>query len=70
MNQKEPEFTFPTGLTGPHMDIDPAGTFDYIWFRGDKLKVIGSKTFGEKPLLGVEGIFASDHLGITTDFEI
>jgi endonuclease/exonuclease/phosphatase family metal-dependent hydrolase len=69
-NMKEPVLTFPTGLTGPHMDRDPPGTFDYIWVKGDRLKVLSSKTFGEKQLAGVEGVFASDHLGITTEFEI
>lgn len=27
----EPTYTFPTGLTGPFMDTDPSGTFDYVY---------------------------------------
>jgi hypothetical protein len=30
------------------MDIDPPGTFDYIWYKGGALKPIESKIFGEK----------------------
>jgi hypothetical protein len=33
-NGKEPEITFPTGLKAPFMDVDPAGTFDYIFIKG------------------------------------
>jgi len=43
----EPEITFPTGLTGPHMDLDPPGTFDYIWVKGNHVTPIKSYTFGE-----------------------
>jgi hypothetical protein len=42
----EPTYTFPTGLTGPFMDTDPSGTFDYIWYYGKNLKVINSLVFG------------------------
>ena len=42
---KEPDSTFPTGLTGPYMDTDPGGTLDYIWLRGNiepiSIKIIG-----------------------------
>lgn len=31
---KEPDFTFPTGLQAPFMDTDPAGTFDFIFYKG------------------------------------
>ena len=48
INTQEPEITFPTGITGPHMDIDPPGTFDYIWYKGNHLKVGSSSTFGEE----------------------
>ncbi len=48
LNKAEPERTFPTGLTGPCMDIDDPGTFDYIWFRsiGNKFEPKNVNVFG------------------------
>lgn len=68
IHDKEPVLTFPTGITGPYMDTDPDGTFDYIWYKGDHLTPRSSTTFGEKKLEDHVDIYASDHLGIVTDF--
>lgn len=34
INGAEPERTFPTGLQAKFMDMDPPGTFDYIFIKG------------------------------------
>ena len=49
------------------MDVDPPGTFDYIWYKGIGLCAMRSEIFGEQ---GANGIYASDHMGIFTDFLI
>ncbi|CAD8099702.1 unnamed protein product [Paramecium sonneborni] len=67
-NQKEPEITFPTGLTGPFMDTDPAGTFDYIWIRGNNIQVQECLLFGSDKI--AEGVYPSDHLGILGVYKI
>jgi hypothetical protein len=51
------------------MDVDESGTFDYIWFKSTLLNPIKSTIFGEIQLAGKEGIYPSDHMGVTTDFE-
>ena len=64
----EPTYTFPTGLTGPFMDTDPSGTFDYIWYYGKNLKVINSLVFGQIEHTNIKGIYPSDHMGIMSYF--
>lgn len=44
------------------MDTDPAGTFDYIWIRGNQIEVKECILFGSDKIS--EGVYPSDHLGI------
>lgn len=37
---KEPGHTFPTGLKAEFMDMDPPGTFDYIFVKGAGFKIV------------------------------
>ncbi|KAM3144278.1 hypothetical protein pb186bvf_003740 [Paramecium bursaria] len=64
---KEPDSTFPTGLTGPYMDTDPGGTLDYIWLRGNivplSIKIIGDQKIEE-------GVYPSDHMGLVGEFKL
>jgi len=66
---REPEKTFPTGIIAPKMDIDVAGTFDYIWFKGKDLEVQNVEIFGNKCLPEDKTIYPSDHYGLKANFE-
>lgn len=52
------------------MDTDPAGTLDFIWFKGDRIEVISSERKGEKPDPNDATIYGSDHFALVTEFEI
>eukprot|EP00743_Colponemidia_sp_Colp-15_P003244 GILK01003504.1.p1 GENE.GILK01003504.1~~GILK01003504.1.p1 ORF type:complete len:263 (+),score=25.95 GILK01003504.1:157-945(+) len=65
----EPKYTFPSGLQAPTMDTDPAGTFDYIWFKGDGAVAISALVVGDQPLPTDSTIYPSDHLGIVAELD-
>jgi len=48
IHKNEPEATFPTGLTGPFMDKDEAGTFDFIFYKGTNIEVERAEIFGDE----------------------
>ena len=73
VNGAEPGKTFPTGLWAECMDTSPAGTFDYIWVKGEGASI------KECFMISCEGIqssdphqalFPSDHYGIVSVCEI
>ena len=69
-NGAEPELTFPTGLQAEFMDTDPPGIFDFIFYRGEGIKVINSKRMGENHEPLDKTIYGSDHFAIVSEFEI
>jgi len=69
IHNEEPKKTFPTGLKAPFMDTDPDGTFDYIFYKGENVKPLTIKIFGDQAKLDDETIYPSDHYGLVADFE-
>jgi endonuclease/exonuclease/phosphatase family metal-dependent hydrolase len=65
-NKKEPELTFPTGLSGDNADKEPYGCLDYIWCKGN--------TRPEQAVLftncGQKDVWASDHYPLYCDIKI
>jgi len=66
---REPDTTFPTGLTAPYMDKGVAGCYDYIWIRGDGYKVKNVELRGMDPKEGDSTIYGSDHLALLSELE-
>ncbi len=65
----EPTHTFPTGLQAQFMDMDPPGTFDYIFVKGEcKIVtcVVGARDCHPED----KTIFGSDHLAIVAELII
>lgn len=60
-NGQEPILTFPTGLYGPYSDIDKAGTFDYIFIRGN-LECLKADMITH---IGRGSLYPSDHYPIS-----
>jgi len=52
------------------MDIDPPGTLDFIWYKGQRITVKGSYRLGDKCDPKDPTIYGSDHYPLITDFEI
>ena len=69
-NGAEPKITFPTGLQAQFMDTDPPATLDFIWLKGDKVKVAKSERMGGRPDEADNTIYGSDHFPLVTDFII
>lgn len=63
----DPEITFPTGIQAPHMDTDPAGCFDYLWYAGS-IEPKKAWIFGDKAKEGDNTIYPSDHMGVCVEF--
>lgn len=49
-------------------DTDPAGTFDYIWYKGPELTATSCELFGTSQLENDNTVYPSDHIGILTKF--
>ncbi len=52
------------------MDTDPPMCLDYIFFKGDGVKVHKATRLADKPDDKDPTIYGSDHLAISVDFEI
>jgi len=65
----EPAKTFPTGIQAPNMDVDPDGTFDYIWYKGEHIRTNDIKIIGNLPKPGDDTIYPSDHYGLVAQFD-
>jgi endonuclease/exonuclease/phosphatase family metal-dependent hydrolase len=69
-NRAEPEVTWPSGLTGPAIDIDgPPGCLDYIWVRG-AIGVDSCRVVFDRPAVGDPGLYPSDHVGLAARLTI
>eukprot|EP00744_Colponema_vietnamica_P004919 GILI01007275.1.p1 GENE.GILI01007275.1~~GILI01007275.1.p1 ORF type:complete len:571 (+),score=174.72 GILI01007275.1:60-1772(+) len=69
-NGKEPETTFPSGLQAPTMDTDPPDCLDYIWIKGEGVRVLSAHLDADKPLPTDSTIYPSDHIAVCTEVEI
>ncbi len=64
-NGREPDVTWPSGLSGPAIDTDgPPGCLDYIWVRGAVAVEACGLAF-DRPAVGDPGLYPSDHLGLS-----
>jgi len=52
------------------MDTDPPETYDFIFYKGEGIKVISSKRMGENHEPGDSTLYGSDHFPIVSEFEI
>ena len=65
---KEWEKTFPSGIQAKYMDTDDADVLDYIFIKGDSLKVKSIQIAGNQCLKTDKTIYPSDHFAIIGDF--
>ena len=66
---REPDYTFPTGLTAPTMDTDPPLTTDYVWVSSG-VKVVGAILAANKPHPADPSVYPSDHVAVLADIAI
>ena len=66
---REPDHTFPTGLTAPTMDTDPPLTTDYVWVSSG-VKVVGAILAANKPHPADPSVYPSDHVAVLADIAI
>ena len=52
------------------MDVDPPGTFDFIFVKGPGFKVTNAERLGGNALPADKTIYGSDHFAIAVDLEI
>ena len=52
------------------MDMDPDGTFDYIFAKGTGYNIKHAQLMADKPDAVDKTIFGSDHMAVVADFEI
>ena len=60
---KEPTLTFPTNLKAEYMDTDPAGTFDFIFVKGNCSITTCEVSGGNSPA-DDDTISGSDHWAV------
>ncbi|EGR28034.1 hypothetical protein IMG5_184360 [Ichthyophthirius multifiliis] len=70
IHQNEPIITFPTGLQAPHMDTDPEGCYDYIFWKGKNIIPNNIFIIGDQCLDSDKTIYPSDHMGLTAILDI
>ena len=68
-NGSEPTHTFPTGLKAEFMDMDPPGTFDYIFVKGE-CKIVSCEVAAKDCDPVDKTIFGSDHFAIVAELII
>ena len=69
-NGREPEVTWPSGLTGPAIDEDgEPGCLDYIWIRG-AARAVAARLVFDRPHVDDATLFPSDHFGLSAHLEI
>ena len=61
--------TFPTGLKAEFMDMDPPGTFDYIFVKGE-CKIVSCEVAAQDCDPVDKTIFGSDHFAIVAELII
>jgi endonuclease/exonuclease/phosphatase family metal-dependent hydrolase len=69
-NGREPDVTWPSGLTGPAIDEDgEPGCLDYVWLRG-AARAVDARLVFDRPHVDDATLLPSDHFGLSARLEI
>ena len=69
---REPDSTWPSGLTAPLMDDGDPFCADFVYVRpspGHRCRVLRAELVGQHPHPSDPTLFPSDHVGLRVDIE-
>ncbi|OQR98182.1 hypothetical protein ACHHYP_20392 [Achlya hypogyna] len=69
-NGKEPDVTFHQGLEAPTKDVGDECTLDYIFVKGDKVRVSDVRVIGRSQCDDDSTLYPSDHFGLVASLEV